>query len=125
MKEITNDINVYGVQDIDDYLSSSSGPSILSKHFNLWLSSTNVLAELINNSTNLECEQLIASIKEKDGLFVETSSFQEALRIMTNLGFVLLVGSPGVGKTTVSQMITLKYVEQGYKLIYTTDANIV
>lgn len=125
LKEITNDINVYGVQDIDDYLSSSSGPSILSKHFNLWLSSTNVLAELINNSTNLECEQLIASIKEKDGLFVETSSFQEALRIMTNLGFVLLVGSPGVGKTTVSQMITLKYVEQGYKLIYTTDANIV
>ena len=124
LHEAARDIHIYTVQDIDDFLSSSNGSSILAKHFNLWLSSTNVLIELINNNTNLECEQLIASIKEKDGLFVETSSFQDALRIMADSGFVLLVGSPGVGKTTVSQMLALKYVEQGYKLVYTTDADI-
>lgn len=121
---VASEINVRHVQDIDDYLQSSGGKEIVYRHFKLWMQATDVISTLINNGAYIDCDELKAAIEEKQGLFVSTSAFVEAERILESNRFVMLVGSPGVGKTTTSQMLALRYVAKGYRLIYTTDANV-
>ena len=43
---------------------------------------------------------------------------------MNKENIIIIIGGPGVGKSTISKMILLKYASDGYKARYTTDNNI-
>lgn len=121
---IAESVEVWGLQDIDDFLSSPEGNKVLFANFKLWVQSTNAINMLVNNSACIDSSQLQSSIEDKQDLFVPTEAFVSAEKILEAHGFVMLTGSPGVGKTTISQMLALRYAGNGFRLIYTTDADV-
>lgn len=40
---------------------------------------------------------------------------------MSRNNVLILIGNPGIGKTTISFMVILNYIMQDYKLKYSTD----
>lgn len=109
------------------YLKTSSdilGPkqlnSILSRHedierrhYKLWLSSSNVLktilASRVRNYTSLIKEDITDALK----LYSPTPSFGEAMNALKDNGFIIIAGEPGVGKTTLANVMSYYLLGDG------------
>ncbi len=60
-------------------------------------------------------------IEHKMSLFVQTPAFQKALAIINNHNYCVLSGIPGIGKTTLAQVLVTKLFDSGYNLITVRD----
>ncbi len=123
LKNCANHIEVFGQQDIDDFLTQASNKDILRRHFKLWLTSTNILESQLNQSTFFDCDEILFDIREGKDFYIKTSAFDEAKEKLEEVGVIMLTGDPGVGKSTISKMLLLDYAEQGYRIIYSTDGD--
>lgn len=116
--------NIYDGAIIDDFLSNEDNIDIVYKHYKLWLTSSNVL-ELVNNKDIfIDTDELMFSIERESSLFVETKAYHDAIKVLENEGLIIIVGDPGVGKTTISKMLLLYYSSMGYRVRYTSDNSI-
>lgn len=113
--------NIITLIEIDDFLAKPENKEILMKHFKLWLDSTNILSEIFTSNIFIDCEALLYNIEEEQKLFVKTSAFDEALRCLEKNNALIILGDPGVGKTTISKMLILHYSALGYRIRYTSD----
>lgn len=87
------------------------------RHFKLWLQSSEVLARIIGSDEWHRNEALIQDIQEKVAVYVHTPKYSEALDVMQSERVVIISGAPGVGKSTLAEMILVSYWEKGWKLI--------
>ncbi|MEN6351206.1 MAG: hypothetical protein ABFD08_17655 [Syntrophomonas sp.] len=114
--------NIYDGVRIDDILKKHV--DIIYKHYKLWLTSTNVL-ELVNNKDIfIDTEELMFGIKEEICLFVKTKAYEDAIKILKKENLIIILGDPGVGKTTISKMLLLYYSKKGYCVRYASDNSI-
>lgn len=104
---------------LDNFLQENA--DIVEKHFKLWMVSSNVLGIMLNRSICIDSEFLISNIQAHKDYYVQTRAYNEALRKLDNRNVLLIVGSPGVGKTITSEMLVLKHLADGYRVRYTTD----
>ena len=85
--------------------------------FKLWISSTNILEYFLNkeiyNQSDFEKDTIIKKAK----LYVETGNINLAEEILQKNNFCIISGAPGVGKTTLAQMLALKYISKKYTLV--------
>ncbi len=109
---ITTEADILGQEDINNLLGLH--PEIEQKHFKLWLSSKAVLDRVLHNAVITQSEQLVDKVRRKIPIFVQNSSFPNALKVINNHRFVIISGEPGVGKTTLAEMLLFSYIEQGY-----------
>ena len=116
--------NIIDGIEMNDFLEKDENQDIVKKNYKLWLNSTNVLSLINNQNVFIDCETLMYDIENQVKNFVETDGYIEALNKINKENIVILVGAPGVGKSTISKMILLKYANEGYKVRYTTDNNI-
>lgn len=121
MKEATNIID--GVQ-MNDFLEQEENIDIVKKNYKLWINSTNVLSLINNKNVFIDCDELMYDIENHIKSFVETEGYVEAYNKLNKENIIIIIGGPGVGKSTISKMILLKYASDGYKVRYTTDNNI-
>ena len=121
MKDATNIID--GVQ-MNDFLEQEDNIDIVKKNYKLWINSTNVLSLINNKSVFIDCDELMYDIENHIKSFVETEGYIEAYNKLNKENIIIIIGGPGVGKSTISKMILLKYASDGYKVRYTTDNNI-
>ena len=113
--------NIITLIEIDDFLSSPENDEILRKHFKLWIDSTAVLTNVLNNDIFIDCEALLYNIENDQKLFVKTTVFDKAIASLNKNNVLIILGDPGVGKTITSKMLVLHYATQNYKIRYTTD----
>lgn len=116
--------NIMTLKEIDDFLNEETNNDIVRKHFKLWLYSSNILSEINNQNIFIDCEILLSDIKEESKYYIQTKTYDMSIKFLENFGCLILVGSPGVGKTTISKMIVLYYASLGYKIRYTTNGEI-
>ena len=107
--------------EIDDFLKQEANRDILKKHFKLWLDSTGILEDLLNGDIFVDCEALLSDVDDLQKLFVRTSAFDKALKVLESNQPLCIIGDPGVGKSITSKMLVLHYAAQGYRVRYTTD----
>ena len=107
--------------EIDDFLKQETNRDILKKHFKLWLDSTGILEDLLNGDIFVDCEALLSDVDDLQKLFVRTSAFDKALKVLESNQPLCIIGDPGVGKSITSKMLVLHYAAQGYRVRYTTD----
>jgi DNA polymerase III delta prime subunit len=109
---IRSDEDIYGEDDLNNLLGLY--PSIERNHFKLWLSSTNVLSSVLHfdivNATSVTIEQ----IRRKIQRFVENRSLPDACEILERGRVLIISGAPGVGKTTLAEMILMRYYASGF-----------
>jgi adenylate kinase family enzyme len=109
------DIEVYGREDLNDFLYKN--PAIERRHFKLWISSTNVLVDIINNAIIGRSNFMLQDIIDKSKSFVTTSNFNTALNTLEKIGVIIITGQAGIGKTTLAEQIILHYASAQFELV--------
>jgi adenylate kinase family enzyme len=110
---IHNTLDIIGGDEIKSLLGNHK--SVERKHYKLWLSSTNTLQSIINNNILNRSEFTEQQIKNKIRVYVQNKSFTQAQRMLKEEGFLILSGSPGVGKTTLAEILSYSFIANGYE----------
>ncbi|MDM7186354.1 hypothetical protein QUH49_28225, partial [Klebsiella pneumoniae] len=114
----TNDI--YGKEGVNDLLTQY--PSVEKNFYKLWISSTNVLINILNNGIVQKSKFLIEEAHLESARYIQTKQFDEALDILKEKHALVITGSPGVGKTTLAKQLALFHSYKGYEIYHIEDS---
>jgi len=112
--------DIYGKKDLNRLLEKYD--HILTDHYKLWFCDTSVLQKIINS--DLEYRSSLMNDEEfrrKLRLYVKTPLFFEARTLLKQRKYLIITGDPGVGKTTLAEMLAYEYIKDDYKLSYIID----
>lgn len=113
MKEISH---IISYEDINRFLDDPKNIDILKKNYKLWLFSTNVFELIQSRDILFDEEMFMCEIEEESHKFVKTDFYEKILKILNKENLVIIIGNPGTGKTTLSKMLVLNYIAEGYKI---------
>ncbi|HKT82223.1 MAG TPA: restriction endonuclease, partial [Solirubrobacterales bacterium] len=111
---------IWGAETIDDLLDRHD-QTVERRHVKLWLSSSVQLERLLNAGTLSRSNELIERIEQGLPRYVQTSRFGDAKEALAKDGVCLIAGEPGIGKTTLAQMLLLDCARQGYEALYISE----
>lgn len=107
--------DIFGREDLNRLLRSYK--HIEENHFKLWFSSTVILNKLLHYKFQGRRKEFTDKVlKRKLRLFVTTKNFYKAKLTLQKNKFLILTGEPGVGKSTLSEMLIYNYVKDNYQL---------
>ncbi|MBF0548252.1 MAG: restriction endonuclease [Candidatus Riflebacteria bacterium] len=112
---VKSESHLLGQEALNDLLAKH--PEVEKRHFKLWLASTQVLANLLNQAISGRSEFELERIKKKAARFVPTSDYIEARNFLKTWNVVILTGEPGIGKTTLAENLCLLYSSRGYEFV--------
>ena len=105
--------DIISVNDLNNLIGMF--PEVEQKHFKLWLSSTEVLNRVLHNAECVQTDFNVAKIRKNIPLYVQTPNYDRALRVLDEYGFVIISGVPGIGKTTLAEMLLFAHLERGFQ----------
>lgn len=111
--------DVYGREDLNNLLGRH--PQVERKYFKLWLTSTAILQRVLQSSVFNRSEVEAEAIKRKLKYFVTTESLARAKGILEESHYCLITGIPGIGKTTLAEILIVDYIADGYEAIRVTS----
>ncbi len=112
--------DIYGKKDLNRLIENHE--EILSSHYKLWLSDFSILNKILNSHLQFRSSDLIDDeLKKRLRIYVKTSLFDEARQALQKNKFVVITGDPGVGKTTLAEMLVYEYIANEYNLTYIID----
>ncbi|MGX5733035.1 nSTAND3 domain-containing NTPase [Bosea thiooxidans] len=106
----TNDI--VGNEGIEALLRAH--PGVEKTHYKLWLTSTAVMERIVHAAEACKTEFRLEKIIEKLPLYVQGGAYPKALNILQNERVVIVSGEPGIGKTTLAEMLIYAHLEDGF-----------
>lgn len=107
--------DIYGRQDLNILLRANR--NIEENHYKLWFSSSIILNKILNykfQGRQKEFTDIV--LKRRFRLFVETRNFHKAKYILNQNKFIIITGEPGVGKSTLSDMMIYDFIKEDYQL---------
>lgn len=116
--------NILTLLELDEFLTAPQNVGLLRKHFKLWLSASSILSELYNQEIFIDSEALLYDVADELPYYVQTGSYLKSRDILERERLLMIVGSPGVGKTTISKMLVLYFASIGYRVRYTTNGDL-
>ena len=105
--------DVIGANDIDGLLQRH--PEVVKSNFKLWLTSTEVLERILHNAEIVQTEFEVERVTRKLPLFVQNAAFPRAQNILNDSNVLVVSGAPGIGKTTLAEILLYTHLEQGYE----------
>lgn len=88
------------------------------RHFKLWLSSLTVLQNLTSHGVAEDTELALRGIRRRMRKYVPNPSFFRAREVLESLHYCVIAGIPGIGKSTLSELLLIEYVDRlGYDAI--------
>lgn len=111
---IKNSNDIFGGQDLNKYLRKFK--SIEKNHFKLWFSSTEIISTILNNAIEGRTRSYLERIKSKIPLYVLTSNLDDANEILEREKILLITGQPGIGKTTLAEVLLYEKAKQKSKI---------
>lgn len=109
---MNGDVEIIGNETLNNLLGLF--PEIEKAHFKLWLSSAAVLDKVLNNEIYRQTEYDLHEIQKKIKLYVHNKSFTEALDLLEHRRVCIISGVPGIGKTTLAEMLLVHYMSLGF-----------
>ena len=107
--------DIYGKEDLNNLLGLF--PAIEMQHFKLWLSSATILEEILHSKILNQTRITLQDISDKARVYVANLSFNNALKILKEHNYVVIAGIPGIGKTTLANMLVLHFLKSNYDFI--------
>jgi hypothetical protein len=115
----TNDIQVWHRGKINEALTKN--PRVEETHFKLWLSSSTALDRMVNGPEWKRSEELVRRVIERARLYVHTPAYADALEILEETDSLIATGPPGVGKSTLAEMLLLTHWHKGWRVANITS----
>jgi DNA polymerase III delta prime subunit len=116
---IKNSQDVYARERIHSMIASNA---IVEKRFyKLWLTSTNILQEILTNGVSGRSSFIEEKIIRRASLYVPTNNFDIAVSKLRQHHFLIISGEPGIGKTTIAYLLICDMLAAGHQLIYVDD----
>lgn len=113
---IKNSNDIFGREDLNKYLRKFK--TIEKSHFKLWFSSTEIISNILNNAIEGRTRSYLERIKIKIPLYVLTKNLDEANNILEKEKILLITGQPGIGKTTLAEVLLYEKAKSNYKVYF-------
>jgi hypothetical protein len=105
--------DIYGAHDVNSALTRHA--QVERANYKLWISSTEVLQQVLHAAEAWQSTATMNSIQRKLPLFVQNQVFPRALELLGERRTLIITGSPGIGKTTMAELLLYDYVSKGYE----------
>lgn len=107
--------DILGCDDLNGLLGQHG--DIETQHFKLWLSSTAVLQRVLHNAEESQSNFEVHRVQKLIKRVVRTRAYPRARDKLARDRLVVIAGPPGVGKSTLADILLYDHVHQGYKAI--------
>lgn len=105
--------DIIGKEDLNNMLQQEKEVEL--NYYKLWLSSTNILQTIVNRDVINQTAFRLEEIRENLCYYVQNPSFYKAEKILTEHNYVLISGIPGIGKSTLADMLVYDSLARGYE----------
>lgn len=116
---IKSQADIWGRGDINNLIGRHD--NIEKQNFKLWMQSTSIIEEILYSKIKNISREELYKIKNRTRYYVQNESFSEALKILDTHNFCIIAGIPGIGKTTLAEMLLLHYIKRGYEIVKITE----
>jgi hypothetical protein len=107
--------DIYGKEEIDALLRKRG--HIVRRHLRLWLTSASVLNALLVKNVVTRSQELAREFRSTLRTYAANPSHERALEVLESRHVCVIAGIPGIGKTTLSQVLSAHYMATGYELV--------
>lgn len=111
--------DILGPGDLNQLLREH--PAIERSHLKLWLSSTTVLESVVGAIVHSAFYGFTATTRQEIGakvrVYAQNPSLAAARKILDQRHVLIVAGPPGVGKTTLAEILAFAYLGEGWDLI--------
>lgn len=107
--------DVLGTEDLNNLLGEH--PEVETRHFKLWLASRAVLDRVIHNASVTQSELKVQQVYRDARRYVQSDAYPKAMDMLDEFGVVIVSGPPGVGKTTLANLLLYEHVDREYQAI--------
>lgn len=117
-----NPTDVLGQEDLNNLLTRHQ--AVEQKHYKLWLASRAVLDRVLHNDLAIQAEFQVEKVHATIRRNVRGDAYPRALEILERDRVVIISGAPGVGKTTLANMLLYRHLEADWQpVIIRRDIN--
>lgn len=116
---IKNTKYIYGKDDINNLISMHG--EIEKKHYKLWIESSNILEKFIHKDVINRSNSKFDEIKDKLKMFVRSENFYDAVKILNEYNYCIIAGNPGVGKSTLADVLSYHYIREEFEFCYVSQ----
>ena len=114
--------------DILDYNSLNNllnnYPQVKKNYLKLWTKDSDYLDYLLNRQTHNKSKNKLKNIRKCLNIFVQTPSFIEACKKLAERNYIIITGSQGLGKTTLANVLSWKYINEDYEFIAISEESL-
>lgn len=106
--------DILGREDINNLICKY--PDVERVHYKLWLTSTSIIDKLLHSKVYNQSLLEVDKIKCKSKFYVQNKSFFKALELLNKHNYCVITGIPGIGKTTLAEILVLYHIERDYEV---------
>jgi hypothetical protein len=110
--------DIYGASELNGLLRMH--PDVVQAHFKLWISGTAILSRVLHAEVFALSEANIELARSAISRLVVHDGLAQAMEILEERRHVLVLGNPGIGKSTLARMMMCKYINDGFEPVWTT-----
>ncbi len=89
-------------------------PDVVKRHYKLWLTSVAVLERVLHAAEHEQTRAHVERVTGKLPLFVQTDAYLRAMEALNQHRVAIISGAPGIGKSTLADMLLYAHVADGY-----------
>lgn len=112
---IRDTTDILGFEDLNNLLRKYENVAI--GNYKLWFTSATVMNRIIHSDVYTQSQLEIKKINQAVKIFVKNRAFFDVKKKLTQDNFCIIIGIPGIGKTTIAQYILSRYLANKYDII--------